>query len=222
MSDRATILSRVRSALADVPADEAAAWDPLADDDAAAAYLRAGAGARPQELADLFEERCGAYRARVIRCADDAAAIAAAVRDACARHDVVTLAVPASLDAAWRPEGAELLVDEPPLSVARLDGCDGVLTGCALAIAVTGTIVLDAGARQGRRVVTLVPDLHICVVRAAQLVHGVPDAFALLGAPERARRPITFISGPSATSDIELSRVEGVHGPRRLEVILAA
>jgi L-lactate dehydrogenase complex protein LldG len=112
--------------------------------------------------------------------------------------------------------------DEPPLTLEQLEHCDGVLTGCALAIALTGTIVLDAGAAQGRRALSLVPDLLICVVRAEQIVGSVPQAFDRLGGAIRQGRPVTFISGPSATSDIELERVEGVHGPRRLEVVLAA
>jgi L-lactate dehydrogenase complex protein LldG len=95
-----------------------------------------------------------------------------------------------------------------------------VLTGCALAIAETGTIVLDGGARSGRRALTLVPDLHLCVVEAGTIVPSVPDAVAALAQAVAEARPLTLVSGPSATSDIELDRVEGVHGPRRLEVFV--
>ena len=117
-------------------------------------------------------------------------------------------------------EGVELVVDDPPLSARQLDGVDAVLTGCALAIAETGTIVLDGGERSGRRALTLVPDHHVCVVEAASIVAGVPDAVDALAAAAAEGRPITLVSGPSATSDIELDRVEGVHGPRLLDVLV--
>jgi L-lactate dehydrogenase complex protein LldG len=110
--------------------------------------------------------------------------------------------------------------DSPPLPPHELDRLDGVISGCALAIAETGTIVLDAGARQGRRALTLVPDWHLCVVEEVQVLGGVPEAVAALEPAVREGRPLTFISGPSATSDIELSRVGGVHGPRTLEVLV--
>jgi L-lactate dehydrogenase complex protein LldG len=114
----------------------------------------------------------------------------------------------------------EVVVDEPPLSPQALDAVDGVLTGCALAIAETGTIVLDGGERSGRRALTLVPDWHMCIVEASSVVTGVPDAVAILAEAAREGRPITLVSGPSATSDIELDRVEGVHGPRTLDVLV--
>jgi L-lactate dehydrogenase complex protein LldG len=112
------------------------------------------------------------------------------------------------------------LVEDDGLSVQELDGLDGALTGCAVAIAETGTFVLDGGSGQGRRALTLVPDLHVCVVREDQVVGLVPQAVEQLGDAVRAGRPLTFVSGPSATSDIELDRVEGVHGPRVLHVVL--
>jgi L-lactate dehydrogenase complex protein LldG len=113
------------------------------------------------------------------------------------------------------------LVEDAPLSFDALDRVDGVLTGCTVAIAETGTIVLSGGPTEGRRAITLVPDLHVCVVAEHQVVETVPEAMAQLGELVGAeRRPLTFISGPSATSDIELNRVEGVHGPRRLIVLV--
>ena len=116
--------------------------------------------------------------------------------------------------------GVELVADDPPLAPRDLDALDGVLTGCAAAIAQTGTIVLDGAGESGRRAITLVPDLHLCVVRAAQVVPAVPDAIAAVAPAVADGRPVTFVSGPSATADIELIRVQGVHGPRTLDVFL--
>jgi L-lactate dehydrogenase complex protein LldG len=220
MSAREAILARVRAAVGDVPAGEPSAWVATEDPDPSAAYVRERTLSGEQLLV-LFAERCGEYRANVTRCAGDPAAVGAAVAGVCQRHGTSSLAIPVSLEPAWRPDGCAYVIDEPALALDALDACDGVLTGCAVAIALTGTIVLDAGPGQGRRALTLVPDLHICVVRAEQIVAGVPEAFASLDGSLRAGRPVTFISGPSATSDIELRRVEGVHGPRRLEVVLA-
>lgn len=118
--------------------------------------------------------------------------------------------------------GAEIVPDDPPLGPRDLDAIDGVITGCAAAIAQTGTIVLDSGPLSGRRALTLVPDLHLCVVRAEQIVPAVPDAIAAVADAVREGRPVTFVSGPSATADIELNRVQGVHGPRTLDVLLVA
>jgi L-lactate dehydrogenase complex protein LldG len=182
------------------------------------AYRRVGA--RPlEELADLFAERVSAYRATVRHTPKDG--VRAAVESACRQRGVRRLGVPADLPEPWRPRDVEVVADDE-LPVAELDGLDGVLTGCEVAIAETGTIVLAAGARSGRRALTLVPDLHVCVVEADQIVELVPEAIARLGPLVRdTRRPLTLVSGPSATSDIELDRVEGVHGPRTLEVLIA-
>ena len=119
---------------------------------------------------------------------------------------------------AWMNAVEDPLQDDPPLTPEQIDGAQGVLTTCALAIAQTGTIVLDAGPGMGRRVLTLLPDYHLCVVRHDQIVPSVPEAIAKL--QTNPTRPITFISGPSATVDIEMTRVRGVHGPRNLEVII--
>jgi L-lactate dehydrogenase complex protein LldG len=113
-----------------------------------------------------------------------------------------------------------MVPDSADIPPARLDAYDAALTGCALAIAETGTVVLDGGPASGRRALTLVPDHHLCVVRSDQIVATVPDAIAALAPAAREGRPITFVSGPSATSDIELERVEGVHGPRKLDVFV--
>jgi L-lactate dehydrogenase complex protein LldG len=159
-----------------------------------------------------------------VRVAGDADAIAGAIAAACERHGARRMLVPDGLPEGWAPAGVERLPDGAgaPLELAMLTTADGVITTCAMAIAETGTIVLDCGPGQGRRALTLVPDLHVCVVPAGGIVAGVPAAIARLQRPAgTAQPPVTFISGPSATSDIELDRVEGVHGPRRLEIIVA-
>ena len=148
------------------------------------------------------------------------AGVAALIASVCSARNAKRLVVPAGLPPAWRSDGLEL-VDDHGLSTRELDGVDGAVTGCTVAVAETGTIVLTAGPREGRRALTLVPDLHVCVVQEAQIVELLPEALALLAANGLEGRPITFVSGPSATSDIELSRVEGVHGPRSLVVLVA-
>ncbi len=121
---------------------------------------------------------------------------------------------------AWIDAVEDPLHDDPPLTHDQIDSAEGVLTTCAIAIAQTGTIVLDAGPGMGRRALTLLPDYHLCVVKRDQIVSSVPEAITKLG--NDPTRPITFISGPSATVDIEMTRVRGVHGPRNLEVIVTA
>jgi L-lactate utilization protein LutC len=189
-SARDEILARVRAATATAPVVE---------------YAAPARSARPGSV-DLFVERVEDYRAVVERCA--AADLADRVAAAVAGCSVVV------------PEGLDIEVPgsvvDAGLSAKELDVIDAVVTEARLGIAETGTIVLDHGPGQGRRAITLVPDRHVCIVRADQVVADVPDAFALLDP----HRPLTWVSGPSATSDIELSRVEGVHGPRNLHVIV--
>jgi L-lactate dehydrogenase complex protein LldG len=201
VSARDDVLARVRAALRDVPAGEALAPPAYEPPPAPAG-----------DPVARFAERVADYQATV----RDASELAATIVRVCAEHDARRLGVPTGLLEGWRPDGLELVEDDG-LSAHELDGLDGALTGCALAIAETGTIVLDGGERSGRRALTLVPDLHVCIVERAHVVATVSDAIRAL---EGARGPFTFVSGPSATSDIELDRVEGVHGPRRLEVLL--
>jgi L-lactate dehydrogenase complex protein LldG len=172
-----------------------------------------------EELRECLIDRLIDYRALVRRCsADDVAGtIASALADRGAR----TVVVPSGLDHSWLADVAvDVRMDGPTaddqLSVAELDSTDGVITTCAVAVSETGTLILDGSADQGRRVITLIPDYHLCVVLPGQIVSDVPQAVRRL----TPTRPLTMISGPSATSDIELSRVEGVHGPRTLEVII--
>jgi len=209
---RNEILRRIRSALRDVPAAEQPSEVPVARD-----YRRAGAPSGP-DLVARFAERVAEYKASVQRVT--AAELPGAIAQSCARRGVRRLVIPADLPEGWAPAEVDLLRDEG-LSNTELDTSDGVLTGCALGVAQTGTIILDGGPAQGRRAISLLPDYYLCVVRADQIVDLVPEAIArLTDAVRLARRPITLIAGPSATSDIELNRVEGVHGPRTLEVLI--
>jgi len=165
------------------------------------------------ELLDLLADRLVDYKATVLRVALDG--IPSAMAEAIPAG--ARFVLPPGLPDGWAPDAAVAVVDDGSLSAAELDGFDGVLTGCTVAAAETGTIALDGSAGQGRRAITLVPDRHVCVVRADQVVETVPEMIARL----EPQRPLTLISGPSATSDIELIRVEGVHGPRNLVVVLA-
>jgi L-lactate dehydrogenase complex protein LldG len=208
---RDEILARVRRALADVPPAE------RAED---VSVPRGYQEHEPEGTLERFVERVRDYGAAIRRVgADD---VARAVAEACSARGVGSVVVPPDLPGAWLPEGIEIQTDDG-LTPHELDRIGAAITGCAIAIADTGTIVLDAGAGQGRRVLSLVPDVHVCVVREDQVVDAVPGAMRSVAAGIRADgRPVTFVSGPSATSDIELLRVEGVHGPRRLEVILTS
>jgi L-lactate dehydrogenase complex protein LldG len=167
------------------------------------------------EIAELFVKRVSDYRATVHRTA--AAGLSASIALVLSARGVTRLVAPVGIPDTWLAgTQIERVGDDPPLSFRDLDRLDGVITGCAVAIAETGTIVLDGGPDQGRRAISLLPDLHVCVVTASQVVGSVPEALDRLDPT----RPQTWISGPSATSDIELQRVEGVHGPRTLDVIL--
>lgn len=204
---RTEVLARIRSALG---------ADPVVLP-VARGYRTAGEHAAGSEaLLALLEDRLLDYKAGVHRCtAAELTTTIAGVLDRLAAQG--RLVVPPDLPVTWT-EGRDVLRDSAGVTTDDLDAVAGVVTACAVAIAETGTIVLDAGEGQGRRALTLVPDLHVCVVRADQVVQTVPEALHRLDAV----RPQTWISGPSATSDIELNRVEGVHGPRTLEVVLVS
>ena len=202
MTPREEVLNRVRSALGG-----AVAAKPVPRDYDHRGTHAPGSG----EAVALLAERVDDYQARVFQVSTEQ--VPETLAELLAGHR--TVVVPADLPAEWVAACPGVVIDES-LTALELDEIDAVVTGCSVAIAVTGTIVLDAGAAQGRRILTLVPDHHVCVVRADQVVESVPEAVARLDPT----RPLTFISGPSATSDIELQRVEGVHGPRTLDVII--
>ncbi|WP_119070881.1 LutC/YkgG family protein [Rubrobacter indicoceani] len=216
-SAREEILARIRRATSDVPKTE------RPQDVSIERGYRTETDASPEETVATFCANVAEYRATVHRTTQ--AELARKIDRCLGERGIRRLAIPHDLPEAMIPWSVEVLRDDPrsPLSNADLDDADGVLTGCAIGVAQTGTIILDAGAGQGRRAITLLPDYHLCVVREEQVVGLVPEAIAELqhnvGGEGRA---VTFISGPSATSDIELERVEGVHGPRTLEVIVVS
>lgn len=209
------ILSRTRHALRDVPRDE----NP--EDVAIERGYRKEDEDSREQIVDRFAEYVAEYKATVHRVEE--AGLPKAIKEALERHEVEKLVVPSDVPEGWLPDDIELLKESSDDHVTNeeLDAGDGVLTGCALGISQTGTIVLDAGEMQGRRILTLLPDYHLCVVKEEQVVGLMPEAIEKLGdAVKSEGHAITFISGPSATSDIELERVEGVHGPRTLEVLI--
>jgi L-lactate dehydrogenase complex protein LldG len=214
MSAREEILGRVRSALGDargtrveVPRDYDVRLTPAA---------AGGAAEHRADVVDLFTERIADHRATVRHVAGDE--LGTAVAAALWGREAKRVIVPADLPYGWLAEldGVRALADGAAVDVRTLEEVDGVVTGCAVAIARTGTIVLDAGRAQGRRMLTLVPDYHLCVVHADQIVGTVPEAMDRLDP----YRPLTWISGPTATTAVELRRIEGVHGPRTLEVLV--
>jgi L-lactate dehydrogenase complex protein LldG len=200
MSARDDILTRVREAIGPTPPTREIPRDYRAT---------------TQDGLEQFLNRLAHYDARAIQTteSDLVAAVATTLKDRNA-HDIIA---PDGVPDGWLTT-VNQIKDTPPLDNDALDGADGVVTTCALAIAQTGTIVLDGGPGMGRRALTLLPDYHLCVVRTEQIVPSVPEALARL----RPTSPLTFISGPSATVDIEMVRVKGVHGPRTLDVILIA
>lgn len=213
MSSRDVVLARVRRALADVPRGEGYEDTPVPRD-----YLRVHGSRTPEERVALLAENLAEYRAVVHHCAEDDAHML--VMRLLNEHGTQHVLVPPGLDPRWTAAAGPARVHDRAASTAReLDTVGSVVTGCTVAIAETGTIVLDGSPDQGRRRISLIPDHHICVVRVPdQVVDSVPQALERLDPA----RPLTWISGPSATSDIELDRVEGVHGPRKLEVVLVS
>ncbi len=212
MSARDEVLRRVRRALSDVPAQEAPA-----DVCVPRRYARGGGQQPERGRVELFAARLSDYEARVTRAPSTRAR--EAVQEICAGLGIERLLIPADLPLEWRPT-ALTLVSDTGLGLSELDGVDAVLTGCAAAIALTGTLILDSGPGQGRRALSLLPDRHICVVIAQDIVDTVAEGLEAVASAARAGRPLTLISGPSATSDIELRRVDGVHGPRHLAVLI--
>ncbi len=213
-TSREIMLERIQSALRDVTESE------QSEELSVKRSYRHSEAVPDEERIERFIERVVDYKAVVHRVKGHE--LPSVIAACCAARSLHRLVVPTDMPSAWLPEGVEILSDtEAPLTYDQLDSSDGVLTSCAVGIAQTGTIVLDGGKMQGRRVLTLLPDYALCLIWEEQIVSLVPEAIQQLEESVRTkRRPLTFISGPSATSDIELSRVEGVHGPRTLEVLV--
>lgn len=213
MSAKDEILTRIGRAIVDtgprMPEDRAREYDALTR-----MYRTSGMLQESARL-DLFEDRLHDYNAVVYRCVS--AEIAATIAKALTAREKQGLVIPADLPAAWLPGGFRFVRDEG-LSYDELDRAQGVLTGCAVAVAFSGTIILKHGSGEARRALTLVPDYHLCVVRADQVVETLPEGIRRVN--QFRTSPLTTISGPSATSDIEMTRVKGVHGPRTLDVVL--
>lgn len=218
MSSRDQILGRVRRALADVREGEREPGAHAHDTAVPRDYLREHGDRTTEQTVELLAENLADYRALVHRCADEE--LPELLTRLLAARGARTVLVPPGLPPHWLADSEATGVHDLAESTPRdLDEVDSVVTGCSVAVAETGTIVLDGGPDQGRRRITLVPDHHVCVVRVPdQVVSSVPQALERLDPT----RPLTWISGPSATSDIELDRVEGVHGPRTLEVVLVS
>ena len=223
LNARSEILARIRSATGrDVPALSAdAAWQAISRN-----YRQAGTLDLAGRI-DLLIEQLRDYGAGVFRC--ESSQLAATIAEILAHQKKSKMLVSPDIDSLRLPYGHNVtFVADSGLSYANIDDCDGVLTGCMVAIAATGTLVLCHGAGsdtasgnqpgQGRRALTLIPDYHLCVVRASDLVETVPEAIHILDSYRK--QPITFISGPSATADIEMTRIQGVHGPRVLDVVI--
>lgn len=210
MNHREAILGSIRRALGQAASREAIAAEYAA---VPRTYTQAGRMERDALLAH-FEERLLEYDAGVYRAAKGG--IAVAVAEILRTRKKPGLALPEGVPAAWLPEGFSFAVAST--NALELDATPGVLTGCTVAIAETGSIVLQNAAAQGARILSLVPDYHLCVVFAEQVVLTVPEAFARLAATSTL--PTTFVSGPSATADIEMTRIKGVHGPRFLDVLI--
>ena len=209
------MLNTIRKAISDVPDSEIPG-----DIEVLRTYRRDG-DLSGDEVVKLFMERVGEYKATVKRVKQKD--LVYTIDESCRREKVKQLVVPNGFPKEFLSASVKPIFDlsDNPLSHGELDESDGVITTCACAIAQTGTIILDAGNGQGRRALTLVPDYHLCLVHEDQIVHLVPEGFsAMEKSVKQDRRPVTCISGPSATSDIELNRVEGVHGPRRLDVLI--
>lgn len=205
---RQEMLDRIRQALAGAPLG--LRYDAIRRD-----YIQAGL-LEPEQRIQLFEDRVRDYGAGIRRCASNE--LPTVIHEIALQRGKSSLVITRAFPYNDLPDSIEFLPDDE-LSVAELDRCEGVLTSCAVAIAVTGTIVLRHTQQEGRRVLTLIPDYHLCVVRTEQIVETVVQAIRVVAQWKNA--PITTISGPSATSDIEMTRVKGVHGPRTLDVIIA-